>query len=165
MPEPIDTRKVNDRRQLRFESAAELDRDIASLLEAERNGALRRTGNWELGQALGHIAAWASYPYEGYLPEMRPPWFVRMIGRLMKKRMLSGDMPAGFRIPKVEGGTWAIERMSSDEGAERCRVAFERLERETPAIPNPIFGPLTHDEWKRMNLGHAALHLSFFHPD
>lgn len=161
----VDTRAVRDRRELRFETAADVRRDVERLLGSERAGTLRRTGNWTLGQALGHLAAWASYPFDGYPPDMRPPWPVRFAARLLRKRVLGGALPAGYRIPRVPGGTWAVDDIPAAEGADRCIGAFERLEREAPTGPNPVFGPLTHEEWMRLNLGHAELHLSFFHPD
>jgi hypothetical protein len=36
------------------------------------------------------------------------------------------------------------------------------LKVEAPKNLNPIFGALTHEEWIKMNIGHANLHLSFF---
>ena len=39
-----------------------------------------------------------------------------------------------------------------------------RLDARPPDAPNPIFGRLTHDEWKAINLRHAELHMGFLHP-
>lgn len=160
----IDTRSVRGRRALRFADAAEVLRDVDALLAAERAGSLQRLGNWTLGQALAHLAAWASYPFDGYPPELRANALVRFFARLLKRRMLSGPLPAGFRIPRAPGGTWGADDVSAEEGAARCRRAFERLDREPPRRPNPVFGPLAHEDWKRLNLAHAELHLSFFRP-
>ncbi len=161
----IDTRAVTDRRPLRFAATEDVRRDIDRLTEADRAGTLRAAGNWSLGRALGHVAAWIDYPYDGYPPEARPPWFVKVICRMMKKKFFSGGLPAGVRIPRVEGGTFGIDPMPTDEGRARLLRALDRLDRTPPPLPSPVFGPLTHDEWRRLNLGHAELHLSFFHPD
>jgi hypothetical protein len=158
----VDTRRVPERRHLRFGTFADALRDIDALVEAERAGTLRRLGNWTLGQALSHVAAWASYPHEGYPAGVRPGPLIRLIARRMKKRLLAGPLPAGLRLPKAPGGTWGVEDITAPAGAERCRRAFERLDREPPQIPNPALGVLTHEEWKRLNLAHAELHLSFF---
>jgi hypothetical protein len=160
----IDTGKVTDRRSLRFADSRDLLADVERVAAAERRGALRRTGNWTAGQTLGHLAAWASFPYEGYPPELNPPWFVKFILRFQKNRFLHRPMPHGVKIPGVEGGTKGLDVLSLDEGLARLRSAWQRLDAGPPSRPNPIFGPLTHDEWKQLNLRHAELHLSYLHP-
>ena len=43
--------------------------------------------------------------------------------------------------------------------------AIVRLLRDNdPAKPNPVFGPLTHEQWIQLNLRHAELHLGFLVP-
>lgn len=160
----LDTGKVTDRRKLRFQSSRELLADAERIAAAERSGRLRRTGNWTAGQAFGHLAAWASYPYDGYPPQLRAPWFIKLIIRLKKKQFLQGQMPSGVRIPKVEGGTAGTEPLPLDDGLLKLRQAWERLDARPPDAPNPIFGRLTHDEWKAINLRHAELHMGFLHP-
>lgn len=136
---------------------AEVDRLIAS----ERAGTLEPTGNWTLGQTLGHLAGWMSYPYDGYPPDLRPPWFVKLVLRGKKNKFFTAGMPRGVRIPKIEGGTKSTEPLSTEEGAARLRKAAARMKAHAPTIPNPIFGPLTHEEWIGMNLRHAELHLGY----
>jgi hypothetical protein len=160
----IDTGKVTDRRSPRFADSRDLLADVERVAAAERRGVLRRTGNWTVGQILGHLAAWASFPYEGYPPELNPPWFVKFILRFQKNRFLHRPMPHGVKIPGVEGGTKGLDVLSLDEGLARLRSAWQRLDAGPPTRPNPIFGPLTHDEWKQLNLRHAELHLSYLHP-
>lgn len=156
----IDTSKVTDRRELRFDSVKEFLRDAEFLLQAERRGRLHRAGNWSLGQALGHLASWVNYAYEGY--PVTPPWFIRMVCRLAKRRFLRTPLPRGFRMPGAEAGTYGIEEMSSEEGFALARQAFERLQNSPPTAPNPLLGRLTPDEWLELHLKHAALHLGFF---
>jgi Protein of unknown function (DUF1569) len=161
----IDTRKVTDRRQLRFASLEEAVRDAEALAEAERRGTLRSVGNWTLGQAIGHIAFWARAPLDGY-PEMpQMPWLLRKLLPLFKNGFLNKRLPAGGRIPGVPAGTFGLDLLATDEALAQLRTAFERLARETPTVPNPMFGELTHEEWIKLNLRHAELHLTFFHPE
>ena len=160
----IDTKKVKDRRQLRFESFDEAIRDAESLAGAERDSKLRTTGNWSLGQALGHVAFWASAPFDGYPPAPQPPLIVRVLIPLMKGRFLNKGLPVGVSLPGVPGGTFGIDPMATDQGLEKLRAAFARLSREMPAAPNPVLGKLSHQEWIKLNLRHAELHQSFFHP-
>jgi hypothetical protein len=160
----VDTARVTDRRSLRFDNFEQAWADVEKIAAAERDGTLRRTGNWETGQVLGHLAAWASYPFEGYPQSLRPPWWVKAVIRLGRGRFLKGAMRPGIRIPRIPAGTEGTERISLDEGLDRLHRAWSRLDTQCPPDPNPLFGPLTHEQWKRLNLGHAELHLSFLHP-
>jgi hypothetical protein len=160
---PVDTGKVAGRRILRFESIDQVITEVDRLAEAERTGRLKRLGNWTLGQALGHLAAWMEYGYTGV--PLKVPFFIRWILRLRKRKFLYGPMRAGARIPRVEGGTLATDPLPLEEGLGRYRHALERLKVEAPTAPSPIFGRLTHEESIALSLRHAELHLGFFIPE
>lgn len=162
MATTVDTKSA-DRRELRYQSVAELTADIDALVAAEKAGTLRQTGNWTLGQALGHLASWINYGYEGF-PMGPPPWFVRIILKMLKKKYLREGMPAGVRIPKTVDGTYGIDLMSAEEGAARLKKALARMRAEEPKYPSPAWGNMPQDERIAINLRHAELHLSFFHP-
>lgn len=160
----IDTKAVKDRRTLRFDSVRQAVAEAERCAAAEAEGRLRRLGNWELGQILGHLAFWASAPFDGYPVLRKPPLPVRVLMPLFKRRFLKRTLPAGFRIPGVEGGTFGIEPRTTEDGLARMRHSFERLGRTDPACRNPVLGPLTHAEWIAINLRHAELHLGFVVP-
>lgn len=160
----VDTAKTADRRTLRFNSPDELMADVERVVASERAGTLRRAGNWTTGQILGHLAAWIDYSYDGYPPALKPPWFIKLILRMMKGRFMRGPLKAGVKIPKAPGGTYGTEPMPLDEGLARFRKAWDRLRRSKPTVPNIIFGDLTHEECITGHLRHAELHLSFLHP-
>ncbi|MBX3316263.1 MAG: DUF1569 domain-containing protein [Phycisphaeraceae bacterium] len=146
-------------RELSLRTLDDLEREIAAVEAADRAGTLQTCGNWSAGKVLGHIAAWIDYAFDGY--PMNPPWFVRIIGRTMKGPMLKQPrMKPGFRIRGAPEGTYGVTEMSVPEGAKRLRNAIARFKIEQPG-PNPIFGPLTKDQWTRMHLNHASLHLGF----
>ncbi len=158
----IDTATVAGCRRLAFANIGEAIADAEELARADADGTLDRLGNWTLGQALGHVAAWASYPYEGY--PVTPPWFVRLLGPLLKRRVFRGTLPRGYRLPGVPGGTLGIDVLSTEAGLARFRHSLTRLGDAPPKVRNPVFGWLTHDEWLTLNLRHAELHLGFFVP-
>jgi len=160
----VDTAKVTDRRPLRFETPQDVRAEVERIVAAERGGALRRSGNWTAGQALGHLATWINLGYEGLPAHVRPPWFIKLLLRFKKASYLRDGLPAGVRLPKVEGGTLGVEPLPLDEGRERLLAAWKRLEAAPPDRPNVVFGPLTHAEWIALNLRHAELHLGFLHP-
>ena len=158
----IDTAKVAGRRQLRFNSPQELRADVARLVAADRAGTLKQLGNWPLGQILGHLGGWVDFAFDGN--PLNPHCIIKFILRPMKNRFLNKGLPSGKRIPGTKDGTIAVERYSTAEGLARFNKAWERLESQAPTRLNPIFGKLTHDEWKNLHQRHAELHLSFLIP-
>lgn len=161
----VDTKKVTDRRALRFASLADVRRDLEVLEAGHRAGTIRTTGNWTAGQNFAHLAAFIMYAFDGYPKELsNPPWLIRTIVRFMKKRFLTKPIPVGFKIPKIPGGTVGADDVPTEEGLTRLRAAISRLEAAPPDRPNPIFGPMSHPEWMMMHCRHCELHLSFVHP-
>jgi len=159
----VDTGKVAGRRELHFATLADLVADVDHLADLDRAARLQQLGNWTLGQTLGHLAAWNNFPFDGY-PLKEPPLPIKLILRLSKRRFFRGPMPAGVKIPGIDGGTKAFEPLETDEGLHRFHRAIERLRSTPPPLPNPIFGHLSHDEWMTLALRHGELHLSFFKP-
>jgi hypothetical protein len=159
----VDTGKVAGRRVLHFHSLEEIIADAERLAAAERAGKLKRLGNWTLGQALGHLGSWNDFAYDGY--PSKPPFWVKLLLRPMKKKFLTGPMRSGVQIPKVAGGTFAIDPMPTDEALEMFKRSIARLRSSPPPLPNPLFGQMTHEEWKNLATRHSELHLSFFKPE
>lgn len=157
----MNTGKVK-RRALRLATLDAMVAEAERLAAAERDGRLRRGGNWSLGQMFGHVAGWADVAYDGYpkgLP--RPPWLVRMLLPMFKKRFLTKGLPAGMKMRGIEGGTKFCEPLATDEGLARLRRSAKRLGKQEPTVPNAVFGPMTREEVAELTLRHAELHLSF----
>src|SRR4051812_1096225 len=107
------------RRPLHFTS---IDRALAEaqrLAGVERESRLERTGNWTLGQALGHLATWANFPFDGYPVEVHPPLPVRMILRLLRGRILKHGLTPGVRLRNIPGGTLGVDAIDAEEGLQR----------------------------------------------
>lgn len=147
------------RRKLHFDSVAQAIAEGKRIADWERSGKARYAGNWTAGQILNHLGAWAEYAFTG--APLRVPWFIKVLGRPMKKGILRRGMPAGSRIPRVPNGTLATERVSAEEGLARFEAALQRLEKESPPDRHPIFGAMPHADWIALNLRHAELHMSF----
>ena len=152
---------TTQRRKLRFDTIDDALADAQRLVDAERAGRLTSCGNWTLGQAIGHLATWANFAFDGYPDSVRAPLPVRMILRLMRSRILNHGMMPGVKVGRVPGGTLGLDVLPPDEAMSRYRTAMERLRATAPTIVNPVFGRLTHDQWIQLNLRHAELHLSF----
>ena len=138
--------------------------EVERIVAAERLGMVRTTGTWTIGQIFNHLACWINYGYEGFPPGAHPPWFIRFILRRLKRKYLREGMKPGVRIPGAPDGTFGVERLSIDEGADRLRAALLRLKNHDPVKFNsPAFGEMPDDERIKLQLRHAELHLSFIH--
>lgn len=72
-------------------------------------------------------------------------------------------MPAGFKLS--EGGRALLPSETSiEEGLADLHAAVSRLQREPQRARHPLFGRLTPEEWDKVHLQHAALHMSFLVP-
>lgn len=158
----VDTSRA-EHRSLRFNSIEDVLAEIDRIVAADQSGRLRCAGNWTAGQTFGHLATWINYGWDGY--PFKVPWFIRLILRSKVRRMLSDGMPRGVRIPKAEAGTYGVEPLSTEEGAERLRAALRRLRSgDPPRFHSPAFGEMSLEDRVRLNLRHAELHLGFLHP-
>jgi len=158
----VNTASIAERRILRFESIDDCLDEANRLAASYRRGACRQLGNWTLGQTLGHVATWAEFAYSPC--PIKAPWIVRFIMGFQKNKFLHSPMKPGIRIPRVDGGTVGTEPMEMEEGLKRFMGAFERLKRQTPTCPSPVFGMFSRLEAQAMNERHAELHFGFFIP-
>lgn len=152
-----------ERRVLRFAAPAECLADAERIAASDKTGRLRRTGNWTAGRALGHVAAWIDYAFDGYPLAVTPE--AAAIARKFLPKVLESGMQAGYRFAGMEGGTAGTEDMPAARAVERLRRAWGRLEKAAPTREHVFFGAMTHGQWIALNLRHAELHQSFFHPE
>lgn len=155
------TPQVPQRRAIRFETIDEAIAEARRIAAAEREGRVRRTGAWTVGQNFGHVAAWIGYCFDGYPIAAPEEMIARARARLAV--VLEKGMLGGVRIAGVEGGTAGIEEMSLEEGLTRLVAGFERLQRETPTQAHVVFGELSREDWVKLHLRHAELHFSYLH--
>ncbi|MGF1634925.1 MAG: DUF1569 domain-containing protein [Phycisphaerae bacterium] len=150
------------RRALRFACMDDALAEARRCAAADEAGTLHRAGNWTCGQILGHLAWWIDAPYDDLEP--RPPLWLRLVARLMKKRILHNPSPPNFKLPGVPGGSYGTDDMPTAQGLVRYEKAAARLLAAPPEEPNPAFGPMTHDEWKLLHIRHAEVHLGCLLP-
>ena len=151
------------RRNLSFASLDEVAADAENLLAKGYD----RAGNWDLAQVAGHVAEWMRFPIEGF---PRPPLLIRPVLWLMKatagKKLLAKTLAEGFGT----GGRTMPETVpppGGDAAAAVARLKEIAARWKTHAgdvHPSPLFGAMTRDEALRLQLRHAAHHLSFLVP-
>ena len=162
----VDTCKVK-RRRLRFETLADLSRELGVVEAAYRTGTLRRLGNRETGAILDHLARSIRGSIDG-MPELRnaAPWLLRLVGPLFKDKMLEQGLTPGRRFgTAAERALWD-NSATFESGARNLREQIARLSgmQIAPDHRHPIFGRLTAAEWLKFHLRHAELHLGFLQP-
>lgn len=150
---------------MRLGSLEDLRAEIERLAAAERAGTLRRTGNWSTGQVFEHLGKFMAMSIDGFPPDSTPPWWVRAGAKLFKGRAVAGEAPpAGLKLPAKAAFMMPREVVGLEEGEELLLGQIQRvMNGERFTHPSPAFGRLSHEEWTRLHLGHAKLHLSFLH--
>ena len=155
----IDTSAVAERRTLRFQSLDDVVADAERLVQSPQ---VKMLGNWPLDQLLMHLATAINLSVDGN--SFRAPWFIRLIAPLMKKRILTRGMRAGFRMPREAEAAFYPKAPSTDAALDALRQAVKRVESQPMTASHPLFGRLTHEEWTQLHLRHSELHLSFAVP-
>jgi hypothetical protein len=154
----VNTAKVVGRRTLKFASYDELLADIERLT----SGPVQALGNWSPGQIFRHLAIAYNSSIDGF--SLTFPLPLRLVGKVFRKKLIGMSMPPGFKLPASGQKTMVPPATSTEEGADELRAAIARLQQESTRAPHPMLGNLTRDEWDRVHLSHAALHLSFLVP-
>jgi hypothetical protein len=155
---PVDTSKVKDRRDIHYRSFEELLADAESL----SFGPVRVLGNWSAGQIFQHLANSFNGSIDGF--QAKFPWYIRVMARLFKKRLLRGAMPAGLKAPDKLAEQIMPEPTSTEQGLANMRAAITRLQQNPHRASHPALGSITAEEWNQVHLAHASLHMSFLAP-
>jgi hypothetical protein len=158
MSMPVNTAKVAGRRKLDYASLEEL------LADADRlsSGPVKVLGNWSAGQIFKHLALAYNGSIDGFT--MTFPWPLRMMAKIFKGKLLNGPMPAGFSLPSDGAKALGPGPTSPEEGLADLHAAVLRLKRESQRAKHPMFGDITNEEWNKIHLKHASLHMSFLVP-
>jgi len=153
---PVATGKVVGRRELHFECCDDVVAECDRLLAGYRH-----LGNWSLGQMASHLA-------EGLRPALEPttirvPWIIRFAARNFFKKGAMQKISPGIKLPK--GASSLLPDAIDDRaGVEKYREMIHRWKQEPKRFPHPFFGLLTDEEWDKLLLRHAEMHLSFLIP-
>lgn len=151
----------SNRRVLHFRDMDELLADIDALDEAGASR-IRAAGNWTPGQIVHHVACFITPSIDGF--GFKGPLGLRLIGRVMRKRMLTKTFPAGLTLPKSMSRFAPPDDATWDDAVALLRREVGRIRdgaRMTHA--SPMLGALSHEEWVNLHCRHAELHFSFLH--
>jgi hypothetical protein len=156
----VDVKKVANRRAVHYGSLQEFVSD------AERMAAcpVRTLGNKTYEQILRHLSLVMNSSIDGTDTPLHLPWYIRVGGKLLKKRLLATGLRPGVQLrADQDAKAWPPGRNVSAE-LEELKKAVQRLGRETKRGSHPAFGKMNVDEWNQFHLRHAELHMSFVTP-
>jgi len=154
----VRTTSVTGRRELHFTSLDEVLEDARAVCRGNPTA----LGNWSPGQILMHLARSIDASIDG-IPG-RLSWPMRMLGKVLKKRLLTGRLRAGFKPPRQIARQLMPGETSTEAGLKALTEAIERLKQTSDRAPHIFLGELTADQWEQFHLRHAELHLSFLLP-
>ena len=150
-----------EHRVLRFNTIDDYATELDRLEAAHAAEGLRTTGSWSPAQNLHHLARWIEMYETGRLPE-GVPWFVRMVGVLIKGRVLRKGFPKGLQGPDGKA------QPEPDNGFEQSlaflRSKLDVLRTEDLSHRNPFFGRMSREDCVALQLRHGEHHLGFLHP-
>ncbi len=73
---------------MRYATVADMVADARACVAAPK---LEQLGNWSVGRAMNHVAAWIEYPFLGYPPELVIPEEMKAQAKLVKTAHAGGD--------------------------------------------------------------------------
>lgn len=154
-----------ERRKIQIGTLDDAVRDAEQLLI---NG-YRSVGNWNLAQTLGHCNDWLRFPMDGY-----PPANFLMRGFLTLARLTVGKSMyrkiVRERAFKTGSPTMpeTVKKPDFQQDAESLQAFKKTVERfkafSGQPHASPLFGALTLDQHRELQLVHLQHHLSFLIP-
>ena len=153
----VNTKEVEGRRTLRFDSLDEVVADV----EVLRAHGYEQVGNWSLGQVCEHLAKGVHMSIDGV--DFKVPWPMRLAGRLMRGWMLRRGFPAGLPLKGAASALRPAD-VSDEEGVDALHRAIARLKTQSGSQPSPVLGRMSPAQWDEFHRRHAELHLSFLRP-
>jgi len=145
------------RRTLHFTSYQDILDDVHQL----EKGPTRHLGNWSLGQVCEHLAKAFEYAVDG--APFGVPWYLRIVGPIIKKRVISRPIKPGFKLP-ASAAEYLPSSDDPTEGIRRMERGIARYQQAAELKPHVIFGRMSRAEYDQLNFRHAEMHLSFILP-
>lgn len=149
-------------RELSFSSMRDLAAELDLLERAHAQGRLGTVGGWTPGQNLQHVARFMRFAIDGF-PFTGGLWAIP--GRLIKPFVGKIKARPGFTLPSRFDALEPDENVPVEQGLGELREQMARLRGgERMEAKSPILGKLSHEQWTKLQLDHAAMHLGFLQP-
>jgi hypothetical protein len=155
----VNTKAVEGRRKLRFETLDDLEADVQRLADVE----VKTLGNWSLAQLFNHLASGLNSTIDG--STFKAPFLFKLMAPFMKKKFIYGSIPAGFQISReAEAQFQPKDDVEFATALGELQQAIARVKEADSFAPHPMFGKISKEENVQFQLRHAEMHLSFAIP-
>ena len=151
-----------ERREVQYQSLEEVVADVEQLAAGE----VTTIGQHSFAAIVEHLAR-AHDTSTGKLIPPKPPLLMRLIMPFIKGKIINGKegIKPGVKLPPAaESYFWPSEVPTLTDAIQHLQESVDRFQTSGPLAVHPVFGKLTADESLRLQLRHAALHLSFVYP-
>lgn len=150
-PKPVTA--GGSRRELRFQTLADILTDVESLASVP----VTSLGEWTAAQNIDHVRRLIRVSHAG--ADFTMPWYFRLLGRLMKSRVLGSPFKPGMKTAPAFQPPAGI---TMDEAIAAFRAEVELASRPgAMSRPSPFLGKMTHDDWEQLHCRHAEHHFGF----
>lgn len=145
-------------RELHFQ---DLDAVLAEARRIAEHPDAPTRGSWSASQNLWHVARYLQASVEGY-PFKAPLW-MKLVGPLMKSRIISKGMATGFKTPSYVAEHMEPQRQDPAQTAmgpalELLETWADKAKRQGFIAVNPVFGKMSRDQWIALHCRHAEMH-------
>lgn len=144
------------RRTVHFDSLDDIMPDVERLLQG-----YSKVGQWSVGQACHHLASIMRASVDLPASTQFDP-AMRVDANTRRAMLERGEIPEGIPTNPVLVPPAGLDDREEAEGL-RAAIAHYKAS-PGPAIPHPLLGPLSREEWDSIHGHHAAHHLSFAVP-
>ena len=152
---------MSNRRELVFSSLDEVLSDVKKLDE----GQVRYSGKNDFPNIVRHLAITNDLVVGELIPP-KLPFVMRMMMPFMRSSILNGPVKPGFKLPSdMQTFFWPEESIETEAAIQRLSDSIDRYKSKGPLPVHPLFGKATRQQVDGLILKHAAMHLSFVHPD
>ena len=121
-------------------------------------------GTWDLAKTCDHLTVTMRMSLDGFPPDTRPFWPLRVLGpTLVKWTVLGlGRMPRGVPLPHPALGV--TDPRAEQTAISHCVATLREVAEAQQFKRNPVMGSLSPKQWRRFHLVHTAHHLGLLIP-
>lgn len=139
--------------------------EVVAEVERLAAGRVTTTGKHDFPRIVRHLAM-ANNMTTGRLAAPKPPLLMRLILPLIRSSILNGPVKPGVKLPaKAEALFWSQDDISTQDAIAMFKDSVAYYKKHGPLPVHPFFGKATPEQSNRLLCGHAAMHLSFVHPE
>ena len=161
----VDTKRVTERRDLHFDTLADILRDVKELaaVTSETGESICGEGNWTPAQIVVHVTFFIDGAIDGFTFQV--PLMIRIMGKFLRSSILNKPLKPGIKLPDYMSVVLPDPETTWDDAVAALRDVVGRIDAgERMTQPSPLLGTMTHEDWVKLNCRHAEMHFSFMHP-